>query len=963
MCLDEPRAVASQRGRSTRWSGINVRGLRIIVLRLFIWLTLVGALSHVDMSTAHALPSRTPPKSKGIKNTKINPLNTVKLNERQNYSCYEQGSEVIPGRNRSVLVQGTKGVRRIRYFFPQDELERSWRKWYRAKLTARGLRRRAVKKRMQAKKIRRAAKALSIANECREILYRNPIQCEMTISTEDVQFQFQSDPTYGVIINSIVIAPTSQSALAVTPAKYPLWKIGMLAEGAPEEDEFLRADSSGIVRCIPNVSTGGIEYRWEQRTPESGGQFNISIFVSPNPNDGTIEFKGSINVDENTTGAQKGVGSFFYPQIVATNSDATSQLIKGLLAGIAINDPLTNAVEQDASGDNITLSGVYPREQTMAVDALTLQNRVALIMSTNDPRELHLELKDFFAGSLTPQFAEPGVSSGILMTVKRTPVNPYTLQDNLDTGTTTFGGKTLTNPDHLAFYDIAEWYKQRRLNHLERVALRNLPSDDLRKTSSLVTLIGADLERGFQFADNVSYIRDVGNFLGTPNSENHVIWYDWHSNTFDKNLPEHWPPRNEFSSSIVSEMKSLGLGSLGVYINPTFWHDTVPSFSERGILLNGAALRSDGSTYGGQHGADLDPASPQGYRYSLEEVFQRVIDTFGMNAAYNDVFPWVHRCYATNHGHPVGGGAHILEAALKYANDNAAYIAATGREPFLFSEGTPEPILEVDYYGLSNQYRFINYKQLPVRHALNVPLWDAIYREYITVASQLILDMPGESLLQQTKDLARATGNQTLVEELLAIHFRNLLHSFVLGQIPVLIHRPIPDDIDGNTRLQDDAYASSIIYALKAYLLLYRHEGLRPLLHGGALAPPLDGVSTQSSEVLITSQLYPENPENFPHVLYGTFRSESAVLIMLGNWTTQSENISFVIDPDKFGIPYENGSLRDTWEVIQYTPKTDTGAVEEVVLTRNLNENLSLLIPTLSVPPRRVTAYLVRKAP
>ncbi|MCI5064538.1 DUF6259 domain-containing protein [bacterium] len=839
---------------------------------------------HLEIADAQR---RTPLRRQGVRVDRIDPIDLKKASDNSSLYCYESGAEIFVGKIKRLRTR-----RRTRsFFFRLADLHRTRLRFQRKRLQSRNISRRRLRKRMQRRRARLQEQRRAAHTLCSNTLSRDPGLCSTEIETENLKLALEGDEEYGVRISSLSVRDRQGQFIPFSPASYPLWQIGMIAAGEDEPAEYLIPEGrEQIVRCIPDPSSQQVELRWEGvQSGRSPARFTVSLTVTAHPTNGGIEFLGRTITE--SPSSTRGIGQFRFPQLVIENTDSSSVLLKGIMGGIAIEDPARNAREEDEDGSRRALRGTYPREQTVAVDALSREDRAALVLATNDSRENHLALHDFIAG---------GTGDGVLLAVERTPEDPFFLHDIPEAGRVVLGGVPLQNTGKDLFYDIAQWYRAHGSTHSSRPDLHSESAPRSQRELLLTTLIGSDLRRGRQFGENITYLDEMLDFLQISGEQLQVIWYDWHGNEFDTNLPEHWPPHESFEPHHVAELRALGITGISGYINPIYWDVHSPNYVDLDVESRGAFQNSDGSLQRGELGSSIDPASPVGYDWSLNNSLRPLVEDYRMTSAYYDVYPWTHRCYADHHGHPVGGGSSTWEASLRFLRESRELLQqehGSNHSPYLLTEGAPDVILEEPYFGTANHYRAINFKNLKNNSAFAVPFFDALYRQQVPMASNLIIDIPGatcdlSACYQEAKDLFRDTGESERLKLALDLQLQRMMESFRWGHLPILVHRPVPDRTTNVTALKDDPLLEAIPLALKGYIALLNHEEIRPFLHGGDFARPLKGVQTRYSALSKANQLFTEDPSRYPHVLTHAFTNgDGKVALMLGNWTANQEEV------------------------------------------------------------------------
>ncbi|MDD4873034.1 MAG: DUF6259 domain-containing protein, partial [Kiritimatiellae bacterium] len=172
-------------------------------------------------------------------------------------------------------------------------------------------------------------------------------------------------------------------------------------------------------------------------------------------------------------------------------------------------------------------------------------------------------------------------------------------------------------------------------------------------------------------------------------------WYWWHSNPYDTDYPEFWPPREGVDKfrSAVARLKSLGIYSQ-VYINGVCWDLDGKTWENGGpesvvVLRNGQQKNTAFNRYNHHR---------LGYMCGEAPKFQNKISTLvgnlresGLDGQYLDMIGCAtyDRCYNQAHRHLKGGGAagplgyrSMLER-LKKENPNYPLTTETCNEAYM----------------------------------------------------------------------------------------------------------------------------------------------------------------------------------------------------------------------------------------------------------------------------------------
>lgn len=206
-------------------------------------------------------------------------------------------------------------------------------------------------------------------------------------------------------------------------------------------------------------------------------------------------------------------------------------------------------------------------------------------------------------------------------------------------------------------------------------------------------------------------------------------WYNWHNNPFDNDYPEYFPAKPGFGETVAA-LQAAGVHVMP-YVNGHLW-DTDTASWEAENARSGAALTPDGDLYiegwQQQKHAVMCPHSEL-WTEKLRQIAVRLADEYGCDGIYLDQIGAAspRLCFATDHGHPVGGGGfwargydHLLEvmrAACHAINPRFIMTTESQAEPYMAG---------LDGYLMCN-----------LVGANQVPLYSAIYGGYTQTFGRL----------------------------------------------------------------------------------------------------------------------------------------------------------------------------------------------------------------------------------
>ena len=199
-------------------------------------------------------------------------------------------------------------------------------------------------------------------------------------------------------------------------------------------------------------------------------------------------------------------------------------------------------------------------------------------------------------------------------------------------------------------------------------------------------------------------------------------WYKWHQIPFDNDYPEYFPVVDGFGDA-VKDLQAVGVHVMP-YINGHIWDtDTVSWRDEDG--RSGACLNENGDLYiehwQKQEHAAMCPASEK-WRSKMVEVCETLVRDYGVKGIYLDQIGAAgpRLCFATNHGHAVGGGGFWSRGYDGLLDEVRETVHVLDPEVILTTESNAEPYMaQLDGHLMCNQVG-----------ANQVPLYSAIYGGY-----------------------------------------------------------------------------------------------------------------------------------------------------------------------------------------------------------------------------------------
>ena len=275
-----------------------------------------------------------------------------------------------------------------------------------------------------------------------------------------------------------------------------------------------------------------------------------------------------------------------------------------------------------------------------------------------------------------------------------------------------------------------------------------------------------------------------------------IDWYWWHSNPYDTDYPNFWPPREgeEAFRAAVKRLTDKGIYSQ-VYVNGVCWdHDTF-NWNEGGsdgvvILRDGKLLEHDFNKYNHHRLAWMCGEAPK-FHDKLSFVVGKLISC-GLSGQYLDMIGGASQslCHNPTHSHAPGGGHYCVDgfrkllSRLRRENPNAALTTEFANEAYMgyvdgaiiCNEGavernggkhfTPIPAFNAIYHG-----KFVTFGNYTLPDG--IPPWDPLWPD----ADRWQNEKPWHKLYPEQffVEMARPViwGAQPMVCNLKQSHFDN----------------------------------------------------------------------------------------------------------------------------------------------------------------------------------------------
>ncbi|MBQ7650744.1 MAG: hypothetical protein IJS15_07275 [Victivallales bacterium] len=275
-----------------------------------------------------------------------------------------------------------------------------------------------------------------------------------------------------------------------------------------------------------------------------------------------------------------------------------------------------------------------------------------------------------------------------------------------------------------------------------------------------------------------------------------IDWYWWHSNPYDTDYPNFWPPREgeDTFRAAVKRLSDKGIYSQ-VYVNGVCWDHDTSNWDEGGadgavILRDGKILERDFNKYNHHRLAWMCGEAPK-FHDKISFVVGKLISS-GLSGQYLDMIGGASQslCHNPKHSHAHGGGHYCVDgfrkllARLRRENPNAALTTEFANEAYMgFVDGaiicnegaierhggthfTPIPAFNAIYHG-----KFVTFGNYTLPDG--IPPWDPLWPD----ADRWQNERPWHKLYPEQffVEMARPViwGAQPMVCNLKQSHFDN----------------------------------------------------------------------------------------------------------------------------------------------------------------------------------------------
>ncbi len=195
--------------------------------------------------------------------------------------------------------------------------------------------------------------------------------------------------------------------------------------------------------------------------------------------------------------------------------------------------------------------------------------------------------------------------------------------------------------------------------------------------------------------------------------------YSWHEIPFDDHYPEYFPAKPGFVSA-VAKVQAAGVPVMP-YINGRLWDSSTTSWKVE-EASKACALNEQSKPYVEVYGSKvpLSPMCPSTelWKNKIVGLVDRLIHECGVKAVYIDQISAAaaKRCFAENHGHPIGGGTYWIQG---YRDLVTRCLKLLGPDNMLTTEENADP-----WNDLLHAFLLVNTR---ANGGTIVPLYPAVY--------------------------------------------------------------------------------------------------------------------------------------------------------------------------------------------------------------------------------------------
>ena len=285
------------------------------------------------------------------------------------------------------------------------------------------------------------------------------------------------------------------------------------------------------------------------------------------------------------------------------------------------------------------------------------------------------------------------------------------------------------------WYDAAKYYKEWAINQPwtsnGKIIDSTYFSQKLKNSKLFVYLIPYDPTA--LYFNNFDLLLDelnrINSLLQLNNGNIISLWYGWHNNAFDSDLPDFLPPQSTVLPSI-SSARSQGY-LIVPYTHIGLWKKDSTSYIENNVEQYITHDKS-GSISEGQLGPQAQPHTfldwgISGARNVGLEVITEITNSLSVDGIYIDLYSGLPPTlsYTQTTEHPLGGGSYWTQGKILVTQAIQSMLKLNNADRFLISESFDESLIGEMEMVNSDPY-------IPGTNNIifAMPFWSTVYHEY-----------------------------------------------------------------------------------------------------------------------------------------------------------------------------------------------------------------------------------------
>ena len=434
------------------------------------------------------------------------------------------------------------------------------------------------------------------------------------------------------------------------------------------------------------------------------------------------------------------------------------------------------------------------------------------------------------------------------------------------------------------WYDSAKYYREWAIQQtwIPQPIETNNDFSPILKNTKLFTLLSTETTTSDTFNSYYQSLTNLQNFYNFNNWELMSLWYRWHNNSFDRDLPQHLPPRpgvvQALGNALVKKISVIPYSFNGL------WAPSLPSYATNNInslVSKDEFGQSQTMNLGleNQAHAHLNPSIPSARNLIKNNILN--IMNLGFSGLYWDAYTMLppQLDYSSGRTHPNGGGKYWTQGKISLFEETRNALKQINEDKFI---GTEWP----------NEYLFNSVEMVYTQFAvigITMPLVKAVYGDRIIISD---LSLMGNSI------------PTLLSEEHVKLIHSFMFHSGEMASITDWAHlNPLTKFIGNET---SNSITPSQTEVLSYIGVLINHPETRKYQRFGEFLRPLSG---SFLDVYGTSQLTLTNLEG---VMSSVWKAQNGDIgIIATNHKSISQEFNAILTPEKYPLSgqytlYEN---------------------------------------------------------